>query len=113
GEFSRTHLWTLSPVVLVDRLLEADAADQPHGVIRAPILVGPQAVDRHDSGVLQAAGDLGFTDEPGAAVRVVGCSELDLLQGDITAQLFIPGEEDRAEPTAGVRADDAEPLARG
>ena len=43
-----------------DRLLEAVAPDEPHGVIRTAVAVGAQAVDRDDPGVLEPAGDLGL-----------------------------------------------------
>ena len=48
----------------VDGLLEAVAPDEPHGVVRPAVGVGAQAVDRHDAGVLQPAGDLGLEQEP-------------------------------------------------
>ena len=40
------------------------AADEPHGVVGPAVAVGAQAVDRHDPGVLQSAGDLGLEHEP-------------------------------------------------
>ncbi len=36
------------------------AADEPHRVVGAAVGVGAQAVDRHDAGMLQPAGDLGL-----------------------------------------------------
>jgi len=43
-----------------ERLLEAVAADEAHGVIGPAVGVGAQAVDRHDAGVLQSASDFGL-----------------------------------------------------
>ena len=60
--FSVSSAWKL-----LDRLLEAVAADEPHGVVGPAVGVGAQAVDRHDAGVLQPAGDLGLEQEPLAA----------------------------------------------
>ena len=45
-------------------LLEAVAADEPHGVVGPAVGVGAQAVDRDDPRVLQPAGDLGLEQEP-------------------------------------------------
>ena len=36
-------------VEALDRLLEAVAADEPHGVVRPAVAVGAQAVDRDDA----------------------------------------------------------------
>ena len=57
-------------VKLLDGRLEVVAADEPHGVEGAAVVVGAQAVDRHDAGVLEPAGDLGLDDEAGALVLV-------------------------------------------
>ena len=64
----------------VDGLLEALAADEPHGIVGPALVVGPQAVDRDDARVLQPAGDLGLEQEAGAAGGVVGVLGLDLLE---------------------------------
>ena len=93
------------------RLLERVAADEPHGVIGAAIAVGAQAVDGHDPRVLQSAGDLGLDQEPLAAGGVVGMVVEDLLERHLAMQLGIQGDEDRAQPAAGVRPQHAEPLA--
>ncbi len=66
-------------VELLDRLLQAVALDEPHGVVRPAAAVGAQAVDRHDPGVLEPAGDLGLEHESLAAHRVVGVLLEDLL----------------------------------
>ena len=67
----------------VDGLLEAVAADEPHGVVGAAVGVGAQAIDRDDAGVLQPAGDLGLEQEARAAGRVVGVVVEDLLEGHL------------------------------
>ena len=63
--------------------------------------------------MLQPAGDLGLQQEPRAAVGVVGVPVLDLLERHLAVQLLVVGDEDLAQAAAGVRAEDAEPLARG
>ena len=96
---------------MLHRLLERVAADEPHGVIGAAIAVGAQAVDGHDPRVLQSAGDLGLDQEPLPAGGVVGMVVEDLLERHLAMQLGIQGDEDRAQPAAGVRPQHAEPLA--
>ena len=80
-----------------DGVLEAVAPDEPHGVVRPAVVVGAQAVDRDDPGVLQPAGDLGLDEEPGPAGRVVGVAVVDLLEGDLAVQLLVEGDEDVAQ----------------
>ena len=88
-----------------DGVLEAVAPDEPHGVIGPAVAVAAQAVDRDDPGVLQAAGDLGFEEEPGPAVRVVGVLVEDLLERDLAVQLRVEGDEDRAQAAPRVGAE--------
>ena len=95
----------------LDRLLEAVAPDEPHGVVRPAVAVGAQAVDRDDARVLQPAGDLGLEQEPLAAGRVVGVVVEDLLEGDLAVQLAVERHEDGTQPAPGVGPEDAEPLA--
>ena len=104
-------LQRLVGVEAVDGLLEAVAADEPHGVVGPAVGVGAQAVDRDDAGVLQAAGDLGLEQEAGAAGRVVGVAVEDLLERHLAVQLGVERHEDGAQAAAGVRPEDAEPLA--
>ena len=97
----------------LDRLLEAVAADEPHGVVGPAVAVGAQAVDRDDPGVLQPAGDLGLEQEPLAAGRVVGVVVEDLLERHLAVQLGVERDEDGPQAAPGVGAEDAEPLAVG
>ena len=83
---------------MVDRLLEALAADEPHGVVRAAVAVGAQSVDRDDPGVLEAPGDPGLDEEAGPAGAVVGAVVEDLLDGDLAVELGVEGHEDGARP---------------
>ena len=98
---------------VLDGLLEAVAADEPHGVVRPAVAVGAQPVDRDDARVLQPAGDLGLEQEPLAAGRVVGVRLEDLLERHLAVQLAVQGDEDRAQAAPGVGPQDAEPLAVG
>ena len=45
------------------------------------------------------------------AVGVVGVAALDLLERHLAVELRVAGDEDLAQAAAGVRAEDAEPLA--
>src|SRR5581483_6763282 len=96
-------------VVPVDLVLEALAADEPHGVAGAAAAVGDQAEDGDDAGVVEAGGDLGLGEEPAAAGRVVGESGLDQLEGDVAVQLGVAGGVHLAEPALGVQGADGEP----
>ena len=84
---------------------QAVAADEPHRVERPASGVVAEAVDRDDAGMLQAAGDLGFEHEPGAAARVVGVPFLDFFERDLAVQFAITRHEDLAEPSLGVRTE--------
>ncbi len=93
--------------------LRLSPLDESHGVEGTAVLVGAQAVDGDDAGMLQPAGDLGLEQEPLPAGRVVGVAVEDLLQRHLAIQLGIQGDEDGPQPAAGVRPEDAEPLAVG
>ena len=110
---ARVGLQAVVGVEAVDGLLEVVAADEPHGVEGPAVAVGPQPVDRDDARVLQPAGDLGLQQEPLAAGRVVGVRVEDLLEGHLAVQLGVQGDEDGAQAAAGMRPEDAEPLAVG
>jgi hypothetical protein len=62
------------------------------------VRVGAQAVDGYDAGVFQAAGDLGFQEEAGAAVRIVGVPVLDLFEGNLAVQLFVASYKHLSQP---------------
>ena len=102
-----------SRVELVDRFLEAVAADEPHGVIRAAVAVSAQSVDGDDPGVLEAAGDLGLDQEAESTDGVVGVVVEDLLECDLAVELGIERDEDGAQAAPGMRPQDAEPLSVG
>ena len=95
-------------VKLLDGRLEVVAADEPHGVEGAAVVVGAQAVDRHDAGVFEPAGDLGLDDEAGPLVLVGGVVVLDPLQRHDAVELAVAGDVDLAEGAAVVEADDLE-----
>ena len=94
-----------------DGVLEAIATDEPHGVIGTAAAIAAEAVDRHDSRMLEPAGDLGFENEPGAAGGIVGVMVEDLLEGDLTVELGVECDEDRSQPSASVGPQHAKPLA--
>jgi hypothetical protein len=86
-----------------DRLLEVVPLDEAHGVKRPAVGVRTEPVDRHDAGVLQAAGYLRLQDEAAAAVGVVGMERLDLLESDLAVQLLVKGDENLAQAPLGMR----------
>ena len=95
-------------VEAVGGLLERVPADEPHGVVGPSVGIGPQAVDRHDPWVFQAAGDLRLEQEAGAADHIIGVPLEDLLERDLAMQLLVQCHEDSAQATPGVGAEDAE-----
>jgi hypothetical protein len=52
--------------------------------------------------VFEPAGDLALEEEPRPAVGPAGVVGLHLLEGDLALQLLVVGDEDLAEPAAGV-----------
>src|SRR5262249_16859432 len=112
AQLQAARSWTWRAVVAVqapDRLLEGLAPDEAHGVEGATVRVSAQPVDRHDTWVFKATGDLAFQQEASAALRVGEVSFLDLLESDLAVQLPVPCEEHFTESSAGVRANDLIP----
>ena len=95
-------------VELLDGRLEVVAADEPHRVEGTAVVVGAQAVHRHDPGVFQPPGDLGLDYEAGSLVPVAGVHLLDPLQRHDAVELLVAGDVDLAQGAAVVEADDLE-----
>src|SRR5262249_40182265 len=72
-----------------DHLLEALPAHEPHCIERPAIRMMAQAVDRHDSGMLQATGDLCFKQKPRTGLTFAGVPLLDFLESHLAVQLFV------------------------
>src|SRR5215472_16868832 len=96
-----------------NRFLEAVAMDKPHRIKGAAGSVVTQAIDGNDPWMLQLAGDLGFLDKSGSAVRFVGVAILDLLQRHRAVELLVECDRDLAQAALGVGPEDAEPGAGG
>ncbi len=96
---------------VVDGFLEAVAADEPHGVIRASVAISPESIDGDDPGMFQSTGDLSFDEESVAAGGIIGVMFEDLLEGDLTVELGVKCDEYGAQAPPGMGPDDAEPLA--
>src|SRR5262249_33107303 len=90
----------------LDGLLEVVALDEAHGVEGPAVRIRAQAIDRHDAGVLQPAGDLRLQHKAAPAVLAVGVLGADLLEGDLAVQLRTVGGEALARPAPGVRPQD-------
>ncbi len=86
----------------VDGLFHAVAADEAHRVERPAIAVSAQAVDRHDAGMLEAAGDFGLQHEPLTTHGIVGVLVENLFQRHFPVQFFIQRDEDGAQAAARV-----------
>ena len=56
-----------------DRFFEAVSLDEPHGVIRSPAVIRPQAINGDDAGVFEPTGDLGLDQKSLAASRSSAC----------------------------------------
>jgi len=91
----------------LDRLFQAIPLDEAHGVEGPAVGVAAQTVDRHDAGMLELAGDLGFQQETRAALRLSGVPRLDFLEGDVTVEFLVAGHEHLAQAALGVRTQDA------
>ena len=92
-----------------DRVLEAVAADEPHGVIRPAVAVRTQTVDRDDPRMFESAGDLSLHEKAGAVGWVVGVAIEDLLEGDLTIELAVERDKHGSETAFGVRTQHPEP----
>ena len=101
----------ITGVEAVDGLLEGVAADEPHGVIGTAVGVGPQPVDRDDTGMFQPSGHFGLEQEPLAADRVVGMLIEDLFERDLAVELGVEGDVNGPQAATGMRPQHAEPLA--
>ena len=106
-------LAALVGVEALDRLLEAVAPDEPHGVVGAAVVVAAQAVDRDDPRMLQAAGDLGLEQESLPAVRVVGVIVEDLLERHLTIQLGVESDVNGPQSAPRMRPQHPESEALG
>ena len=95
-----------------DRVLETLAAHEPHRIERPPIRMMAQAVDRHDSGMLKAPGDLRFEQKPRARLAITGVPLLDLLERHLAVQLFVHRHRNDTQAALRVWAQNAKPTAR-
>jgi hypothetical protein len=99
-------------VKVFDRLVQAFAFDQPHCIVRLPILGRADGVHRHDVRVLQAAGYLRFAQEAASQFLGVtlgrlgaepsvprrGLADRHRFDGDASPQGFLPGLEHLPHP---------------
>ena len=85
-----------------DGVRQGPAADEPHRV-EGLAVPGPvdQLVDRHDAGVFELAGDLGFAGS-GRPLRAPPRAEF--LEGHFAAQVAVVREPDAADAARGVQS---------
>ena len=94
-----------------DRLLQRLTPNESHGVIRTSVLIDAHAVDRNDTGVFEAAGDLGLEQKPSSTGLIVGVAIEDLLERHLTIEFRIECDEHRPKATPRMRTQHAESLA--
>ena len=99
-------------MVLGDGLPQRQAPHELHGVVGASGGIASQGVDRHDTGVLELAGDLGLVDEPPPAAGVVGQLGADLLERHLAVQGNVPGDSDQPQPARLVGTEQDKPAGR-
>ena len=61
-------------------LYQPPFVDKPHGIEEASILKALETVNRNDAPMLQVPGHLGFVEDAGSALRIVGLMFLNPLQ---------------------------------
>jgi hypothetical protein len=71
-----------------------------------------QAIHWHDARVLQAAGDLGFEEEPLARLLFAGITLLVHIERHLAVQFSVERHGDDAETASRVRPQNAKPAAR-
>jgi hypothetical protein len=89
----RAKLFAVGPVCCmepVNRLLQAVASNESHGIIRPAVVVLAQTVDGHNARMLKTAGDLRFQEEPSPAYRIIRALRLNLLERHFPVQLLVP-----------------------
>ena len=84
-----------------DRLLEGFTSDQPHHIIGTSIVPPAQAVDGDDPRMLEAAGNLGFAEEPRLALEVAQRIRPGFPSAPPRAQVRVVGNENPSRPSAG------------
>ncbi len=94
---------------LRDRVLEAVAADESHGVKRPSIVEVAQRVDWHNPRMLKPAGNFRLEQEPSAGGGMVGMVGLELLERHLAVELGVARDKDFSLSASGVRPQDAEP----
>ena len=90
-------------MIPLDRCSQTFALDEPHGILGLSIGILAQTVHGDDARMLESSGDLGLSDESHAGIRLVCGSILDSLECDITIQLLVAGDKDRAQCSFGVK----------
>src|SRR5262249_1469300 len=77
-----------------------------------PVRMMAQAVDRHDSGMLEAAGDLRFEQKSRARLILTGVALLDLLQRHLAVQLLVHRHRNDTQAALRVWPENAKPPSR-
>jgi hypothetical protein len=80
-------------VEICDCMLQAVAADEPHGVIGSAVVVLPESINGNNAGMLKPSCDLGFLPKAVSSFDVPRESLLDLFNYNLTIQLIVPGDK--------------------
>ena len=84
----------------VDSFAQRNPFDLPHGEIRPPVAVGVKVVNRHDVGVLERGGDLGFVQEIIKFFLVLHGARKRRLDGDFAPDVAVEGGVNLSECAA-------------
>src|SRR5262245_56096720 len=82
---------------LLDRRFQRLAVNEAHDVARLAIRALDHTVNRHDAGMFELGGNLGFQLEAPACIRLCRTLRLDALEGDVAVELLIAAQKDFAE----------------
>ena len=86
--------------------------DQTHRIKGSPVIMGSQSVNRHDSRMFQPASDPRLEQKPLPPDGVRRDVSPDLLQGDLTIELGIVGQEDLTQPPRCKRTKNSVPAGK-
>jgi hypothetical protein len=97
--FARVAARHVGLVKALDCFLEGLALDEAHGVVGPSVGIPAQAVDGHDSRMLQPACHLRFEQKAHHAVVAAAVLFLNLLERDLAVQFLVERDEHLAETT--------------
>ncbi len=95
-----------------DCLLERITANETHGVIRTPIAIDSQPIDRNNTRVFEPSRDLRLENKPRSAREIVGMAIQDLLERHLAIELGVQCDGHHPQAAPGMRTQQPEALSR-